>query len=304
MADIFVPFDKLAKFIWLDGQIVSGKDATTHVLNHSMHGSGVFEGVRIYNGHIFLSRQHTQRLLDGATAYKYKVPFSADAIDRACEEVVIANQLTNGYLRPITYLGSEDIYVAGSRNTVHLAIIAFPLHSVLAGELKLMTATLRRASAKCLLVHTKSAPVFAASRLGKLEAEENGFDDTMFLDEAGFLADCSVANIFLVMADGRIHTPRADNILPGITQKVIFKLAALRGYEVVVRQIRPEELANATEAFVCGTAAEVTGVVQIDDQMFTPGKITTDLVDDYFDLVSKHPDEVDRILGISGGIGL
>ncbi|KAJ7605216.1 putative branched-chain amino acid transferase [Roridomyces roridus] len=291
------PLHDLAGKIWIDGNIVAGSEANVHVLGHSsQYGETIFEGIRIYNGNPFLVEDHIERLFAGMAAYQYPyIPFTLAQISQACVAVAAANGLTEGYIRPIAYLGSEDILVAGSRCKVHIAIAAVPLASVLDGDQALMLATQRRASARCMLVHTKSAAMFAAGRLAKLEALRRNFTDALFLDEMDRIADSTVTNIFFV-AGHVLYTPPAENILPGITQRVVFKLATILGFRVVIEHIMLDELGRFTEAFVCGTAAEIQVVTRIEQHIYARGPVAALIIAAYVELVLKSPAEVDRVL--------
>jgi branched-chain amino acid aminotransferase len=308
-----------AKWIWRNGKIIPGSDATTHTLGYTNQYSGlIFEGIRVYGGNILLLRPHVERLFDGAKQHYTEIPYSVDQIVQACEETVVRNGLADCYIRPSVFRGPEDIFVGGKDCSINVDIAVFPL-PVPPGPKRLKIATIRRAPASALPTGTKSSEMFAAGQIGKREIMEDGFDDALFLDTDSYIADTSAANIFFVL-DGKLHTPRPDSILPGITQKVIFKLAALRGYEVVVRQMTRDDLKSADEAFICGTALEVHPVTEIGrrtvtendsdpvtaigDVTYKEGPVTAALIADYNELVRKSPAEVDRILGLKDGMGL
>jgi len=293
MATNSTPFDKLDGQIWYDGKMVPWQDADVHVLTHGLHyGSCVFEGERSYGGNIFKLREHTDRLLMSAEVLGFKIPFSADEIDAACDEVCKVNGITDGYIRPVAWRGSEMMGVSAQANTIHLAIAAWPWPSYFSPEarakgIRLKTSRWRRPAPDTAPVHAKAAGLYMICTLSKHAAEAEGYEDSLMLDWRGQIAEATGANIFMVMGDGKLHTPIPDCFLNGITRKTIIELAKNRGIEVIERVIMPEELANATEVFLTGTAAEVTPVGQIDEHTFTVGEISNWMIDDYDAAVGK-----------------
>jgi branched-chain amino acid aminotransferase len=293
MATNSTPFDKLDGQIWYDGKMVPWQDADVHVLTHGLHyGSCVFEGERSYGGNIFKLREHTDRLLMSAEVLGFKIPFSADEIDAACDEVCKVNGITDGYIRPVAWRGSEMMGVSAQANTIHLAIAAWPWPSYFSPEarakgIRLKTSKWRRPAPDTAPVHAKAAGLYMICTLSKHAAEAEGYEDSLMLDWRGQIAEATGANIFMVMGDGKLHTPIPDCFLNGITRKTIIELAKNRGIEVIERVIMPEELANATEVFLTGTAAEVTPVGQIDEHTFTVGEISNWMIDDYDAAVGK-----------------
>lgn len=293
MADL-VPFDKRDGFIWLDGELIAWRDAQVHLLTHALHyGSAIFEGERVYGGEIFKLREHTERLIAGAQIIDFEVPYSADEIDQACREVVKANNLVDGYVRPITWRGSEQMGVSAQGNTIHLAIAAwdwgsyFPMEERLKG-IKLAMATYRRPDPATAPCKAKAAGLYMICTIEKHRAERAGLADALMLDYRGHVAECTGANVFFIM-DGVIHTPTPDCFLDGITRRTVMELARKRGYEVIERTIMPDELGTFSECFITGTAAEVTPVSKIGDHTYTPGDITKALLTDYMTLV--QPDK-------------
>jgi len=293
MATNSTPFDKLDGQIWYDGKMVPWQDADVHVLTHGLHyGSCVFEGERSYGGNIFKLREHTDRLLMSAEVLGFKIPFSADEIDAACNEVCKVNGITDGYIRPVAWRGSEMMGVSAQANTIHLAIAAWPWPSYFSPEarakgIRLKTSKWRRPAPDTAPVHAKAAGLYMICTLSKHAAEAEGYEDSLMLDWRGQIAEATGANIFMVMGDGKLHTPIPDCFLNGITRKTVIELAKNRGIEVIERVIMPEELANATEVFLTGTAAEVTPVGQIDEHTFTVGEISNWMIDDYDAAVGK-----------------
>ncbi len=273
--------------IWYDGTLVPWRDANLHVLSHALHyASAVFEGERAYSGAIFKLTEHSQRLADSARMLGFALPCSVDDLDRACDEVCKANGIVDGYVRPIAWRGSEMMGVSAQATRIHLAIAAWPWPSYFSPEarlkgIRLKTATWRRPPPTAAPVHAKAAGLYMICTLSKHAVENEGYDDALMLDWRGQVAEATGANIFMVMADGRLHTPTPDCFLDGITRRTVIALAKARGIEVVERAILPEELAKASEVFLTGTAAEVTPVGTIEHHRFTPGDVTRTLMQDY-----------------------
>ena len=286
-------FDDRDGQIWYDGKMGHWRDADVHVLTHGLHyASCVFEGERSYNGNIFKLREHTDRLLKSAGILGFEIPYSADDIDAACNEVCKVNQIVDGYVRPVAWRGSEMMGVSAQQNTIHLAIAAWPWPSYFSPEarmkgIRLKTSEWRRPAPETAPTDSKAAGLYMICTMSKHAAEAEGYDDALMLDWRGQVAEATGANIFLVLGDGKLHTPTPDCFLNGITRQTVIDLAEARGIEVIERPIMPEELADATEVFLTGTAAEVTPVGEIDDHKFTVGDISRWMMDDYDKTVGK-----------------
>jgi len=287
------PFDDRDGFIWYDGEFVPWRDAKVHVLTHALHyASCVFEGERAYAGRIFELTRHSERLRAGAAIMGFTIPYSAADIDEACKQTCKKNGIEDGYVRPVAWRGSEMMGVAAQKNRIHLAIAAWPWPSYFSPEarekgLRVTMAQWRRPSPETAPVRTKAAGLYMICTLSKHAAEAKGFGDALMLDWRGRLAEATGANLFLVLPDGKLHTPLPDCFLDGITRQTVIGLARKRGIDVIERAIMPDELAKATEVFLTGTAAEVTPIGQIDDLRFKVGKITRMLRDDYEAAVGK-----------------
>ena len=298
-----VSFDDRDGHIWMNGQMVPWRDAKVHVLSHALHyGSSVFEGERVYNGAIFKLTEHTERLVASAKAMDMKVPFDVAAIDEACNELIKAAGIVDGYVRPVVWRGSEMMGVSAQKNTIHVAIAAWEWPSYFDPEarmkgIKLKTSAWKRPSPESASVHAKAAGLYVICTLSKHNAESEGFHDALMLDYRGQVAEATGANIFFLMPDGKLHTPTPDCFLDGITRRTVIDIAKYRGLEVVERAIAPEEIGQANEVFLTGTAAEVTPVGLIDDMTFTPGAVCQMLIDDYSNLVNRSPDGDVNTLG-------
>lgn len=279
--------------IWYDGEMVDWRDAKVHLLTHALHyGSSVFEGVRMYGGKIFKLREHSERLINSARIMGFDIPFSVEQIDQACVDACAVNSITDGYLRPIAWRGSEMMGVAAQKNTIHLAVAAWEWPSYFSPEarakgISLKTSKWRRPPPESAPVHAKAAGLYMIATLSKHDAEKDGFTDSLLLDWRGQVSEATGANIFMEMGDGKLHTPTPDCFLDGITRRTVIDLARSRDIEVIERVIMPQELANATQVFLTGTAAEVTPVGKIDEHTYTVGDLTKTLMADYDKAVGK-----------------
>ena len=295
-----IPFDDRDGTIWMDGHLIPWRDAKLHVLTHALHyASGVFEGERAYNGHIFKLREHTDRLISSGRILGFEIPWSADEIDRACIETLAANGMTEGYLRPLAWRGSEQLSVSAQNTRIHLAIACWSWPAYFAGDrmagIRLGWAEWRRPDPLTAPTASKATGMYMTGTLSKHKAEAEGFADAMMLDYRGLLAEATGANAFFVI-DGKLHTPEPDCFLDGITRGAVMGLARRRAVPVISRAMQPEERGNVTEVFLAGTAAEVTPVRQIGEHRFNPGQITQTLVEDYTQLVKMAPAEVEQRL--------
>ncbi|MNX72942.1 Branched-chain-amino-acid aminotransferase [compost metagenome] len=286
----FVPFDDRDGWIWFDGAFVPWRDAKTHVLTHGLHyGSSVFEGERMYGGEIFKLTAHSQRLKRSAELLDFDIPYSVAEIDAACKETCEKNGMTDCYIRPVAYLGAEQLSVSSLNSKVHLAIAAWEWPSYFDPEVKkkgirLEWAKWRRPDPATAPSTAKAGGLYMICTMSKTAAEKRGYADAMMLDWRGYVAEATGANVFFVQ-NGALHTPRVDHILDGITRQTVIEMAQAKGIEVVIRDILPEELADFSECFLTGSAAEVTPVSEIGDYRFTPGELSLTLMDDYGKLV-------------------
>ncbi len=286
----FVPMDDRDGWIWLDGQFVPWREAKTHVLTHALHyGSSVFEGERMYSGEIFKLTEHTERLFRSAELLDFTLPYTVAEIDQACKDTCAKNGLTECYVRPVAFRGSEQVSVSAFKTTTRVAIAAWEWPSyfdpeVKAKGIKVCWSKWRRPAPDSAPVTAKAAGLYMICTLSKMTAERDGYADAMMLDWRGFIAEATGANVFFIKGNA-VHTPKVDAILNGITRLTLIDLAKARGLEVVVRDIAPDELADFDECFLTGTAAEVTPVAEIGDYRFTPGEVSLALMGDYERLV-------------------
>jgi branched-chain amino acid aminotransferase len=289
MANV-IPFDRRDGKLWYDGKLVDWRDAQTHVLTHGLHyGSSVFEGQRIYNGTIFKLKEHTDRLFASAETLGMKIPFTHEQINQACIDVCKANGITDGYLRPVAFRGSEMMAVSAQNTTIHVAIACWPWPSYFSPAEKLKgirldIARYKRPSPETEPVHAKAAGLYMICTICKHEAEAKGYADAMFLDYRGYISEATGANVFFVK-DGELYTPTPDCFLNGLTRQTVIALARQRQIKVNERHILPEELSGFTECFLTGSAAEVTPVSEIGPYKFKPGALTETLMNAYSDMV-------------------
>ena len=286
-----IPYDKRDGKIWYNGDLVEWQDAKLHVISHGLHyASLVFEGERAYNGKIFKSKDHTNRLFNSAKILDFEIPWSLEKIEDTKLELLETMKLSNSYVRAFAWRGSEMIAVSAQHTKIHTAIAVWEWPSYFDPEtkmkgIKLDISNWRRPPANCAPVHAKAAGLYMICTLAKHEAEKKGFDDTLMLSHDGLIAEATGANIFFRMSDGNIHTPLPKTFLNGITRTTIIDLLKAKDLDVIERDIELEELKNVTECFLTGTAAEVTPVGKIAEFEFKPGNLCKEILGSYSELV-------------------
>jgi len=283
-------YDDRDGFIWMDGELVPWRDARVHILTHAMHyASSVFEGERAYNGKIFKSREHSERLLKSGELLDMPIPYTVDQIEAAKEETLKASGLTDAYVRAVAWRGAgEDMGVASSRNPVRMAIAVWEWGAYY-GDAKMKGAKLniakwKRPSPETIPTAAKAAGLYMICTMSKHQAEAKGCSDALFMDYRGYVAEATGANVFFVK-DGEVHTPIPDAILNGITRQTVIGMLQEQGITVNERHIMPEELADFEQCWLTGTAAEVTPVGQIGEYTFEVGDITRNIAQAYEELV-------------------
>ena len=293
-------------FIWHDGKLVPWREATTHVLTHSLHyGLAVFEGVRAYNTQIgtaiFRLKEHTDRLFNSAHIYRMAMPYSREQLMEAQREVVRANNLESCYIRPIAFYGSEKMGVSPKGAAVHVSIAAWPWGAYLGAEglekgIRVKTSSYSRHHVNVSMCRAKYSGTYANSILANTEAVEHGYDEALLLDVDGFVAEGAGENLFVVK-DGQIYEPEIASALIGITRASVHALAKDLGYTVVAKRLTRDDLYIADEAFFTGTAAEVTPIRELDGRQIGEGRrgpITTKIQSLFFDVVNgKVPAHAD-----------
>ena len=293
-------------FIWHDGKLVPWREATTHVLTHSLHyGLAVFEGLRAYKTAdgpaIFRLKEHTDRLFNSAHIYMMQMPYDKETLMEAHREVVRANKLESCYLRPIAFYGSEKMGVSPKGAKVHVSIAAWPWGAYLgedglANGIRVKTSSYARHHVNVSMCRAKYSGTYANSILANMEATEHGYDEALLLDVDGFVAEGAGENLFVVK-DGQIYEPEIASALVGITRATVIQLAKELGYEVKAKRLTRDDLYIADEAFFTGTAAEVTPIRELDSRTIGAGHrgpVTTRIQGLFFDVVNgKVPAHAD-----------
>jgi branched-chain amino acid aminotransferase, group I len=293
-------------FIWYDGKMVPWREATTHVLTHTLHYSmGVFEGVRAYKTDkgtaIFRLQEHTDRLFNSAHIFGMKIPFSREEIMEAQLEAVRKNNLESGYLRPLVFYGSEAMGISAKGLSVHVIVAAWPWGAYLGQEalekgIRVKTSSFTRHHVNITMCRAKASSSYTNSILAHKEAENDGYNEALLLDVEGYVAEGSGENVFIVKK-GKLYTPDLTSCLEGITRDTLITLAGEIGVPVIEKRITRDEVYCADEAFFTGTAAEVTPIAELDRRTVGAGRrgpITEKLQSLYFDCVTgrspKHQD--------------
>ncbi len=287
-----IPYDDRDGFIWMDGKMLPWREAKVHFLTHALHyGTQVFEGERAYNGKIFKSLQHSERLLFSAEIIHMDMNYTAAQIEDIKREVMEANGLENAYMRAAAWRGSEQMGIDGSGTKTHMAVAAWEWGSYFDDALRetgisLGSSRWAKPAPNTAPINSKTASLYNLGTMAKHEAQQAGFHDAIMLDFEGYVAESTGANFFAVQ-DGVLITPIADRFLNGITRQTVIEIAKGNGIQVEERRILPDELANFDEIFLTGTAAELTAVGRIDDYHYGVGPITRRLRDDYSALVNS-----------------
>ncbi|BAN50970.1 branched-chain-amino-acid transaminase [Metapseudomonas resinovorans] len=284
--------------IWYDGELVPWREATTHVLTHTLHyGMGVFEGVRAYDTPegtaIFRLQAHTDRLFDSAHIMNMQIPYTKDEINEATRAAVRENNLESAYIRPMVFYGSEGMGLRATGLKVHVIVAAWNWGAYMGEEalqqgIKVRTSSFTRHHVNISMTRAKSNGAYINSMLALQEAISGGADEAMMLDPEGYVAEGSGENIFIIK-DGVIYTPEVTACLNGITRNTVLRLAEEHGYKLVEKRITRDEVYIADEAFFTGTAAEVTPIREVDGRKIGIGRrgpVTEKLQKAYFDLVS------------------
>jgi branched-chain amino acid aminotransferase len=300
------------KAIWMDGDLIDWDEARIHVLTHTLHyGLGVFEGIRCYQCHdgssaVFRLKDHVDRLFDSALIAGITIPFSRETIFEACKETLRANGLTEGYIRPIVFIGEGVMGVYPGDNPIQVSIITWPWGAYLGEDalkkgIRVKVSSLNRYHVNVMMTKAKMCGGYVNSVLAKNEALKGGYDEALMLDTEGYVAEGTGENLFIVRR-GQIKTTPLTSILEGITRNAVIQLATGLGFEVREARFTRDELYTAQEAFFTGTAAEITPIREIDDRTIgegVPGPVTRKLQGVFFDVVrgrdKKHSAWLDRL---------
>jgi len=283
-------YDDRDGFIWMDGKLVDWRSANVHILTHALHyASSVFEGERCYNGKIFKSDEHSQRLRTSGDLLDMPLPYTVEEINAAKEATLKANGLTDAYVRAIAWRGAgPDMGVASKNNPIRMAVACWTWGNYY-GDAKMKGAKLdiakwKRPSPDTIPHNAKAAGLYMIATMSKHAAEAKGCSDAMMFDYRGYVAEATGANIFFVK-DGEVHTPKPDAFLNGITRQTVIGMLKDMGIKVHERVIMPEELESFQQCWLTGTAAEVTPVGQIGTYNFEVGDLTKRISSDYEKLV-------------------
>ena len=301
--------------IWYDGKMCPWRDATTHVLTHTLHyGMGVFEGVRAYDAEqgtaIFRLHDHTDRLFRSAHILQMPMPFDKDTINQAQLDVVRENGLSSAYLRPMCFYGSEGMGLRADNLKVHVIVAAWEWGAYLGKEnlekgIRIRTSSYTRHHVNITMCKAKANGNYMNSMLALQEAMTCGYDEAMLLDVEGYVAEGSGENIFIVR-NGVLYTPDLTSALEGITRETIMTLAQEQGLEIREKRITRDEVYVADEAFFTGTAAEVTPIREVDNRTIgkgARGPITEQLQTLYFDQVHGRREDYPEWLSLVGENG-
>ena len=285
--------------IWLDGQLVDWRDAKIHVLTHTLHyGCGAFEGVRAYDTvggtAIFRLQEHTQRLFNSAKILRMNIPFTPEQVNEAQKEVVRANQLASCYLRPLVWIGSEKLGVSPKGNKIHLMVAAWAWGAYLGEEgmkrgIRVKTSSYTRHHVNITMTQAKAVSNYSNSILANMEATDDGYDEAVLLDSAGFVSEGAGENLFIIK-DGTVYTPDLSaGALNGITRNTVLHICEDLGLKVVQKRITRDECYIADEMFFTGTAAEVTPIREYDRIQIGAGQrgpVTEKIQSAFFDIVN------------------
>jgi len=306
-----MPIEKTDK-IWMDGQLVNWDDAKIHILTHTLHyGSGVFEGIRAYptsrGAAVFRLTDHMRRLHDSATLLHMDLPYSVEELVEATKQTIRANKLDSCYIRPIAYLGYGEMGLNPLPCTVNVSIATWPWGTYLGAEgvqhgVRMKISTWRRMDPNINPVAAKGTGIYINSSLAKVEAIHGGYDEAILLNASGTVAEATGENVFVVKNGVLLTPPLSSGALEGITRDTAMTIARDLGYEVREQNLLRTDLYLADEAFLCGTAAEVVPIREVDDRRIgEPGEITRKIQETYFAVVhgevEKYTDWLELVDG-------
>ena len=287
-----IPFDNREGFIWMNGSVLEWNQAKIHVLNHGLHyGSCVFEGIRVYNRKIFKLKEHIERLFFSAKILDLDIPYKHEELIEFTELIVKKQNIEDGYIRPVVWRGSEMMAISSKEASINIAIAAWKWPSYFSPEkilqgINMSIAEWKRPPPECAPTNSKAAGLYMICSLSKHKAELNGFDDALMLDYRNFIAEATGANIFFVK-DKKIFTPIADCFLDGITRKTVIEIANNIGIEVEEKHLEVNFMKDCSEAFLTGTAVEITPINSVDDYKFSNRDVTKLLIKEFENYVIK-----------------
>jgi len=288
-------FDNREGWIWMNGAFIPWKEATSHIITQGLHyASAVFEGERAYSGKIFKSEEHTKRLFNSAKIIGMKIPYTEDEITRVKNELIKKMNKNNCYIRPVVWRGSQQMGLSTNNADINVAIALwddwasyFKIEDRLAG-LRLITSPWKRPAPDTAPFEAKASGPYIICTMSKQFAEDKGYNDALMLDYRGYVAEGTGANIFFIK-DKEIHTPIPDCFLNGITRQTVITLVRDKGFNLIEKHLLPEDIANYDEAFLTGTAAEITPIKSIDEIIYNVGENTVSyqLMNDFTNLVNS-----------------
>ena len=287
-----IPFDNREGFIWMNGGVLEWNQAKIHVLNHGLHyGSCVFEGIRVYNRKIFKLKEHIERLFFSAKILDLDIPYKHEELIEFTELIVKKQNIEDGYIRPVVWRGSEMMAISSKEASINIAIAAWKWPSYFSPEkilqgINMSIAEWKRPPPDCAPTNSKAAGLYMICSLSKHKAELNGFDDALMLDYRNFIAEATGANIFFVK-NKKLFTPIADCFLDGITRKTVIEIANNIGIEVEEKHLEVNFMKDCSEAFLTGTAVEITPINSVDDYKFSDRDVTKLLIKEFEDYVIK-----------------
>ena len=289
-------FEDRDGWIWMNGEFIPWKTATSHIVSQGLHyASAVFEGERAYNGKIFKSEEHTKRFFKSAEIIGIKLPYSEEELNFAKQELIKKMNYKDCYVRPLAWRGGDQMGISTTQSNINVAIAVwddwasyFKIEDRKAG-LKLITSPWKRPAPDTAPYEAKASGPYIICTMSKEFAESKGCHDALMLDYRGYVAEGTGANIFFIK-DNDIHTPIPDCFLNGITRQAVIKMATEQGFNITERHILPDEIGNYNEAFLTGTAAEITPIRSIDNMNFITGDNTTTLkfMNDFSELVNSY----------------
>ena len=274
-------FEKREGWIWMNGQFIPWANATSHIISQGLHyASAVFEGERAYNGKIFKSEEHTNRFFNSAKIIGINIPFTKDEINEAKKQLIDKMHYKDCYVRPLAWRGGEQMGISTIQSNINVAIAVwddwasyFKIEDRKAG-LRLITSPWKRPAPDTAPYEAKASGPYIICTMSKEFAEKNGYHDALMLDYRGYVAEGTGANIFFIK-NKDIHTPIPDCFLNGITRQAVIKMTSEQGFKITEKHILPEEIGNYDEAFLTGTAAEITPIRSIDEVNFNTGDNST-----------------------------
>ena len=288
-------FDSRDGWIWMNGSFIPWKNATSHIITQGLHyASAVFEGERAYGGKIFKSNEHTLRLFNSAKIIGITIPYSINEINVAKNDLIKKNNLTDCYIRPIVWRGSQQMGLSTNKADINLAIAVwddwasyFKIEDRLAG-LRLITSPWKRPAPDTAPFEAKASGPYIICTMSKQFAEDKGYNDALMLDYRGYVAEGTGANIFFIK-DKEIHTPIPDCFLNGITRQTVIGIVRDKGFKLIEKHLSPDDMTNYDEAFLTGTAAEITPIKSIDQIHYNVGENTVgyQLMNDFTNFVNS-----------------